>query len=69
MIAIQIMFSWLEKGECIKRNSNTFYSMMQSINSQIRRLLSEKALYEDDFQKAKDLLRQRMTGLLLQCKL
>lgn len=69
MKAIQTLFSWLEKGECIKRNSNTFYSMIQSINSQIRRLLSEKTLYEDDFQKAKDLYRQRMTGLLLQCKL
>ncbi|CAL8102365.1 unnamed protein product [Orchesella dallaii] len=66
MKAIQTLFAWLEKGECAKRNSNTFYSMIQSTNSQIRRLLNEKSQFEDDFQRAKDLMRQRMTGLLIQ---
>lgn len=68
MKAIQTLFSWLEKGECLKRNSNTFYSMIQSTNSQVRRLLNEKSTYDDEFQRAKDLFRQRMTGLLMQCK-
>ncbi|ODM95530.1 Ecto-NOX disulfide-thiol exchanger 1, partial [Orchesella cincta] len=66
MKAIQTLFTWLEKGECLKRNSNTFYSMIQSTNSQIRRLLNEKSQYEDEFQRAKDLMRQRMTGMLMQ---
>lgn len=42
--------------------------MIQSTNSHVRRLLSEKAQYEDELQKAKEIMKGRMQGILLQCK-
>ncbi|CAD6215710.1 GSCOCG00000521001-RA-CDS [Cotesia congregata] len=66
MKAVQIVVTWLERGDCTKRNSNTFYSMIQSTNSHVRRLLSEKASYEEELQRAKELMKGRMQGLLIQ---
>lgn len=42
--------------------------MIQSTNSHVRRLLSEKAQYEDELQKAKEIMKGRMQGILIQCK-
>ena len=67
--AVQVVITWLERGDCSKRNSSAFYSMIQSTNSHIRRLLSEKAQHEEELQKAKDLMKARMQSLLIQCKL
>lgn len=67
MIFLQVVVTWLERGDCTKRNANTFYSMIQSTNSHVRRLLTEKAAYEEELQKAKELMKGRMQGLLIQC--
>lgn len=64
--AVQVVITWLERGDCNKRNASVFYSMIQSTNSHIRRLLSEKASHEEELQRAKDLMKARMQGLLLQ---
>ncbi|XP_025832570.1 ecto-NOX disulfide-thiol exchanger 2 [Agrilus planipennis] len=64
--AVQILVTWLERGDCSKRNSNTFYSMVQSTNSHVRRLLTEKTQYEEELQKAKEIMKGRMQGILLQ---
>ncbi|XP_060520247.1 ecto-NOX disulfide-thiol exchanger 2 isoform X2 [Cylas formicarius] len=64
--AVQVVITWLERGDCNKRNANNFYSMIQSTNSHVRRLLGEKSQYEEELRKAKDLLRGRMQGILLQ---
>ncbi|XP_012276181.1 ecto-NOX disulfide-thiol exchanger 2 [Orussus abietinus] len=64
--AVQVVVTWLERGDCTKRNANTFYSMIQSTNSHVRRLLTEKAAYEEELQKAKELMKGRMQGLLIQ---
>ncbi|KMQ92448.1 ecto-nox disulfide-thiol exchanger 2-like isoform x6 protein, partial [Lasius niger] len=66
MKAVQIVVTWLERGDCTKRNANTFYSMIQSTNSHVRRLLTEKAAYEEELQKAKEMMKGRMQGLLIQ---
>ncbi|XP_058798366.1 ecto-NOX disulfide-thiol exchanger 2 [Phymastichus coffea] len=66
MKAVQVVVTWLERGDCTKRNATTFYSMIQSTNSHVRRLLTEKATYEEELQKAKELLKGRMQGLLIQ---
>ncbi|XP_014211999.1 ecto-NOX disulfide-thiol exchanger 2 isoform X2 [Copidosoma floridanum] len=66
MKAVQIVITWLERGDCTKRNANTFYSMIQSTNSHVRRLLTEKVTYEEELQKAKELMQGRMQGLLIQ---
>ncbi|XP_076264351.1 ecto-NOX disulfide-thiol exchanger 1 isoform X2 [Rhynchophorus ferrugineus] len=64
--AVQIVITWLERGDCNKKNANNFYSMIQSTNSHVRRLLNEKSHYEEELKKAKDLLKGRMQGILLQ---
>jgi len=46
-----------------------FYSLIQSTNSHVRRLLNEKGQYEEELQKAKYIYKARMQGLLIQCKL
>ncbi|KAL3285227.1 hypothetical protein HHI36_019339 [Cryptolaemus montrouzieri] len=64
--AVQIVVTWLERGDCNKRNSNNFYSMIQSTNSHVRRLLNEKCQYEEELKKAKEIMKGRMQGILLQ---
>ncbi|KAJ8959499.1 hypothetical protein NQ318_022196 [Aromia moschata] len=64
--AVQIVITWLERGDCNKRNANNFYSMIQSTNSHVRRLLNEKTQYEEELKKAKDIMKGRMQGILLQ---
>ncbi|KAH1018868.1 ecto-NOX disulfide-thiol exchanger 2 [Dendroctonus ponderosae] len=64
--ALQVVITWLDRGDCNKKNANSFYSMIQSTNSHVRRLLTEKSHYEDELKKAKDLLKGRMQGILLQ---
>ncbi|KAK9502701.1 hypothetical protein O3M35_011416 [Rhynocoris fuscipes] len=64
--AVQVVITWLERGDCNKRNSSVFYSMIQSTNSHIRRLLSEKATHEEELLKARELMKARMQKKLLQ---
>lgn len=66
--AVQIFVTWLERGDCNKKNSNTFYSMIQSTNSHVRRLLNEKSTYEDELNKAKETHRKQMQNLSTQRK-
>lgn len=67
--AVQILITWLERGDCSKKNSNIFYSMIQSTNSNIRRLLNERTTYEDELNKAKEMHRKNMQSLSTQRKL
>lgn len=66
--AVQVVITWLERGDCNKRNVNIFYSIIQSTNSHVRRLLSEKNQFEEELQNLKDLTKCRMQTILLQCK-
>lgn len=66
--AVQIFITWLERGDCNKKNSNIFYSMIQSTNSHVRRLLSEKSTYEEELNKAKESHRKHMQSLSTQRK-
>lgn len=66
--AVQILSTWLERGDCNKKNANIFYSMIQSTNSHVRRFINEKNNYEEELQKAKDLYKQQMHSLSVQCK-
>lgn len=66
--AVQVVITWLERGDCSKRNANTFYTMIQSTNSHVRRLLGEKAQYEEELQRARELMKGRMQGILIQCE-
>ncbi|KAF4519599.1 hypothetical protein B566_EDAN003766 [Ephemera danica] len=57
-IKVQVVIVWLERGDCSKRNANQFYSMIQSTNSHVRRLMSEKMQYEDELARAKEMIKQ-----------
>lgn len=68
-VLIQVVITWLERGDCNKKNVNVFYSMIQSTNSHVRRLLNEKTQYDEEIQRAKEEAKQKMQGILSQCKL
>ncbi|XP_050422070.1 ecto-NOX disulfide-thiol exchanger 1 isoform X2 [Adelges cooleyi] len=64
--AVQVVITWLERGDCNKRNVNIFYSIIQSTNSHVRRLLSEKNQFEEELKNLKELTKRRMQTILLQ---
>lgn len=64
--AVQVVITWLERGDCSKRNSTAFYSMIQSTNAHVRRLRSEKKHYEEELRKARDIMKGRVQGILIQ---
>lgn len=66
--AVQVLITWLERGDCSKKNANTFYSMIQSSNSHVRRLQTEKSTYEEELQKAREHYRKQMYSMSVQCK-
>lgn len=66
--AVQILITWLERGDCNKKNSNAFYSMIQSTNAHVRRLTNDKPTFEEELRKARDIYRKQMNSLNVQCK-
>ncbi|XP_076005052.1 ecto-NOX disulfide-thiol exchanger 2-like isoform X1 [Genypterus blacodes] len=62
--AVRVLFTWLERGEVNRRNANNFYSMIQSSNSHIRRLMSEKSQHEKEVEEAKDKFKIALAGIL-----
>lgn len=66
--AVQVLITWLERGDCNKKNSNAFYSMIQSTNAHVRRLMNEKPAFDEEMRKARELHRKQMLSLNVQCK-
>ncbi|XP_071376915.1 ecto-NOX disulfide-thiol exchanger 2 [Centroberyx affinis] len=64
--AVRVLLTWVERGEVSRRNANNFYSMIQSSNSHIRRLMSEKAQHEKEMEEAKDKFKTALSGILAQ---
>ncbi|XP_034739398.1 ecto-NOX disulfide-thiol exchanger 2-like isoform X2 [Etheostoma cragini] len=64
--AVRVLSTWLERGEVNRRNANNFYSMIQSSNSHIRRLMSEKSQHEKEVEEAKDKFKTAMASILTQ---
>ena len=67
--AVQILATWLERGDCSKRNSNGFYSMIQSAHAHLRRLGAEKSQLEEEAKRTHETLRQKFLHLTAQCEL
>lgn len=67
--AVQTLITWLERGDCSKKNANNFYTMIQSTNSHVRRLLNEKGMNDEELSRAKEFYRRQMQSMLGQCKL
>lgn len=66
--AVQVLVTWLDRGDCSKKNANVFYSMIQSTNAHVRRLMNEKPTFDEELRKAKELYRKQMHSLNIQCK-
>lgn len=66
--ACQTLINWLERGDCNKKNSNTLYTLIQSVNSQIRRLFTDKLTYEEELQEAKDRHKRQIQCFKVNCK-
>ncbi|XP_069469211.1 ecto-NOX disulfide-thiol exchanger 2 isoform X2 [Ambystoma mexicanum] len=64
--AIQTLLTWIERGEVNRRTANNFYSMIQSANSHIRRLMSEKAGHEKELEEAREKFKNALSGILVQ---
>ncbi|KAJ8396470.1 hypothetical protein AAFF_G00017760 [Aldrovandia affinis] len=64
--AVRVLLTWVERGEVNRRNANNFYSMIQSSNSHIRRLMNEKASHEKEMEEAKEKFMNALAGILVQ---
>ncbi|CAH2091238.1 unnamed protein product [Euphydryas editha] len=60
------LISWLERGECSKKNSNQFYSMIQATNSHIRRLFNEKMQSEEELQECRERVKTNIQNIIEQ---
>ncbi|GAB5584903.1 ecto-NOX disulfide-thiol exchanger 2 isoform X4 [Prionailurus iriomotensis] len=67
--AVQTLLTWIERGEVNRRSANNFYSMIQSANSHVRRLVNEKAAHEKDMEEAKEKFKQALSGILIQSEI
>lgn len=66
--ATAVLFTWVDRGEVNRRTANQFYSMIQSANSHVRRLMSEKAQHEEELEQAKEHFKNTLLAILTQCK-
>ncbi|XP_067669821.1 ecto-NOX disulfide-thiol exchanger 2-like isoform X2 [Haliotis asinina] len=66
MSASEILISWMEKGDCNRRTNASFYSMIQCINSHVRRLLMEKQQNEEEVQRVKQQAMFRFQDIIRQ---
>lgn len=66
--AAAVLLTWVDRGEVNRRTSNQFYSMIQSANSHVRRLMIEKAQEEEEVERAKEAYKNALLAVLTQCK-
>uniref|UniRef100_A0A3B4YDC2 Ecto-NOX disulfide-thiol exchanger 1 n=1 Tax=Seriola lalandi dorsalis TaxID=1841481 RepID=A0A3B4YDC2_SERLL len=66
--ATAVLFTWIDRGEVNRRTANHFYSMIQSANSHVRRLMSEKAQHDEEMERAKEAFKNALLAILTQCK-
>ncbi|CAL1541449.1 unnamed protein product [Lymnaea stagnalis] len=61
--ASQLLITWLERGECNRRTSTNFYSMVQNVQSHVRRLNNEKMTVQEEYEHYKLQFQQRVQGI------
>ncbi|XP_070693678.1 ecto-NOX disulfide-thiol exchanger 1 [Pempheris klunzingeri] len=64
--ATAVLFTWIDRGEVNRRTANHFYSMIQSTNSHVRRLMGEKAQHEEEMERAKEAFKNALMAILTQ---
>ncbi|KAG8194245.1 hypothetical protein JTE90_024575 [Oedothorax gibbosus] len=60
--ACEILITWLDQGECNKRNAGKFYSMIEITYNHVRRLVAAKTKIEDELAAVKQKLHQQSTA-------
>ncbi|XP_071489520.1 ecto-NOX disulfide-thiol exchanger 1-like [Diadema antillarum] len=60
---------WLERGECDKKNAGAFYSMVQSTHFHVRRLVGEKAQWDQQLGQMQLAHRTHIMGINTQYSL
>merc|ERR1719318_1473802 len=65
-MAMDTLMTWLERGDCNKRNAHTFYTMIQVASSHVKRLLGEQTEYEQELTKMKEDFRKKMSSICVQ---
>ena len=66
--ATAVLYTWIDRGEVNRRTANQFYSMIQSANSHVRRLMGEKAQHEEEMERAREAFKNALMAILTQCK-
>uniref|UniRef100_A0A0B7B5V8 Ecto-NOX disulfide-thiol exchanger 1/2 domain-containing protein n=1 Tax=Arion vulgaris TaxID=1028688 RepID=A0A0B7B5V8_9EUPU len=64
--ASQVLITWLERGECNRRTSTNFYSMVQNVHSHTRRLNNERSAVRDEFERYKIQFHQKVQDVAVQ---
>uniref|UniRef100_A0A3Q3X2N7 RRM domain-containing protein n=1 Tax=Mola mola TaxID=94237 RepID=A0A3Q3X2N7_MOLML len=64
--ATAVLYSWIDRGEVNRRTANQFYSMIQSANSHVRRLMGEKAQHEEEMERARETFKNALMAILTQ---
>ncbi|XP_018584899.2 ecto-NOX disulfide-thiol exchanger 1-like isoform X2 [Scleropages formosus] len=64
--ATTVLLAWIERGEVNRRSAHHFYSMIQSVNSHVRRLMSEKVQHEEELELAKEHFKNALLAILMQ---
>ncbi|KAG7467131.1 hypothetical protein MATL_G00150110 [Megalops atlanticus] len=64
--ATAVLLTWIDRGEVNRRSANHFYSMIQSANSHVRRLMNEKAMHEEEMELAKEHFKNALLSILTQ---
>jgi len=52
--AVEILETWLSRGDCSKRNAGMFYTMIQAANTHVKRLSTDKTEFEAELQRLKE---------------
>ncbi|RVE51842.1 hypothetical protein evm_003462 [Chilo suppressalis] len=64
--AAPTLHGWLERGECNKKYANTFYSLIQAANNHVRRFFNDKMQVDEEFQTAKNAVKEKYLKIVTQ---
>ena len=67
--AVHVLNTWLERGDCNKRNVSHFYTLIQCANARVRHLQGEKQTGEEEIERAKMKYKQLLETILQQFEL
>merc|ERR1719154_799571 len=67
-VAVDTLMTWLERGDCNKKNAHTFYTMIQAASTHVKRLLGEQTEHEQELTKMKEDFMKKLSYINTQFK-